>query len=75
MIVKNGRRLFFVMGFIVVDSCPADTESWQQSARQCKNSDHYHCLFNEFSQTVSGCNDWIWVEAGEIFLTTVIELR
>ncbi|XP_048780149.2 uncharacterized protein LOC125683239 isoform X2 [Ostrea edulis] len=52
------------MGFIHVNSCPADSETRQQLAKQCQNSDQYHCLFNDFSQTVSGCNDWIWVEPG-----------
>ncbi|XP_055998087.1 uncharacterized protein LOC125683232 isoform X2 [Ostrea edulis] len=48
----------------IVGSCPTNIQAWQQSAQKCDNTDQYHCLFNEFSQTVSGCIDPIWVEGG-----------
>ncbi|XP_055998084.1 uncharacterized protein LOC125683231 isoform X2 [Ostrea edulis] len=64
------------MGFIRVNSCPADSETWQQLAKQCQNSDHYHCLFNDFLQTVSGCNDWIWVEPGHcpVYISEALQM-
>ncbi|XP_062609507.1 uncharacterized protein LOC134271299 [Saccostrea cucullata] len=47
-----------------VNDCPTTLHGWSESAKKCSNRDYFHCLLNEFSETVRGCIKPIWVEAG-----------